>query len=58
MAAAPGLHTFDAAAEMAAAGDDPARREAALMNILNQANTVALEQRARMPHPRADHRGR
>ena len=35
MAAAPGLHAFDAAAEMAAAGDDPARREAALMNILN-----------------------
>jgi hypothetical protein len=38
-------HNFDSAAALAAAGEDPGAREAALVRILNQANEVAIGQR-------------
>ena len=48
MAAVGGTAEFDAGVVLAGAGADPAAREAALVNILNQANAIAIDQRTKI----------
>ena len=48
MAAVGGTAEFDTGVVLAGAGADPAAREAAHVNILNQANAIAIDQRTKI----------